>query len=115
MIAVLGFGPDGDCMIDSVQFRNLKALRDTTLPLGRFTLIIGPNGSGKSTALWALRAAGNTGLLDFNKIATVDLPVDSSTTVEVVLHWGKPYDGVMTYARWLVNRQSRWHTNFKQG
>ena len=38
-------------MIESVQFRNFKALRNTTLPLGRFTLIVGPNGSGKSTAL----------------------------------------------------------------
>jgi predicted ATPase len=102
-------------MIESVQFRNLKTLRDTTLPLGRFTLIVGPNGSGKSSALWALRAAGNMGLLDFNKIATAGLPVDNATTVEVVLRWGKPYDGVMTYARWSMSGQNHWHTNFKTG
>lgn len=101
-------------MIESVQFRNLKTLRDTTLPMGRFTLIVGPNGSGKSTALWALRAAGNTGLLDFNKIATAGLPVDNATTVEVVLRWGQPYDGVMTYARWSIGTRNHWHT-FKQG
>ena len=41
-------------MIESVQFKNFKALRDATLPLGRFTLIVGPNGSGKSTALQRL-------------------------------------------------------------
>jgi AAA15 family ATPase/GTPase len=49
-------------MIESVHFRNFKALRDTTLPLGRFTLIVGPNASGKSTALQALKAAHNAGL-----------------------------------------------------
>jgi predicted ATPase len=37
--------------IESISFANFKALRRTTLPLGRFTLIVGPNGSGKSTAL----------------------------------------------------------------
>ncbi|MBN1341072.1 MAG: AAA family ATPase [Phycisphaerae bacterium] len=44
-------------MIKSVKFTNFKALRDTTLPLGQFTLIIGPNASGKSTALQGLVAA----------------------------------------------------------
>ena len=40
--------------IKSIKFKNVKVLRDTELPLGRFTLLIGPNGSGKSTALRAL-------------------------------------------------------------
>jgi predicted ATPase len=43
-------------MIESVQFKNFKALRDTMLPLGCFTLIVGPNGSGKSTALEGITA-----------------------------------------------------------
>ncbi|MBS3733853.1 MAG: AAA family ATPase [Phycisphaerae bacterium] len=38
-------------LIKSVHFKNYKALRDTTLPLERLTILIGPNGSGKSTAL----------------------------------------------------------------
>ncbi|HKV34506.1 MAG TPA: AAA family ATPase [Pyrinomonadaceae bacterium] len=42
-------------MITSVRFQNFKALRDVTLPLGRFTLIVGPNGSGKSTAMQAFQ------------------------------------------------------------
>ncbi len=42
-------------MIESVHFQNFKALRDTTLPLGRFTLIVGANGSGKSTAMRAIQ------------------------------------------------------------
>jgi predicted ATPase len=44
-------------MIKEIQFKNFKVLRDTTLPLGRFTLLVGPNGSGKSTALQALERA----------------------------------------------------------
>ena len=102
-------------MIESVQFRNLKALRDTTLPLGPFTLIVGPNGSGKSTALWGILAAGNIGLLDFTKIATAGVPVDNSTTVEIVLRWGRPYDGVVSYARWsAAGERVRGHT-FERG
>ena len=46
-------------MFESIKFQNFKALRDTTLPLSRFTLIVGPNGSGKSTALNALLALQN--------------------------------------------------------
>jgi len=53
-------------------------------------------------------------LLDFNKIATAGLPVDPSTTVEVVLCWGKPYDGVMTYARWSTSGRNHVHANIKQ-
>jgi predicted ATPase len=43
--------------ITQIQFENFKALRNATLNLGRFTLLVGPNGSGKSTALEALRLA----------------------------------------------------------
>ncbi len=42
-------------MIESVQFRNFKILKDTVLPLGRFTLVVGANGSGKSTAIEGIR------------------------------------------------------------
>lgn len=51
-------GPyDERVLIQSIQFKNFKVLRDTTLPLGRFTLIVGPNGSGKTSALQALAFA----------------------------------------------------------
>ncbi len=42
-------------MIESIQFINFKALRQTTLPLAPFTLLLGPNGSGKSSVLQALQ------------------------------------------------------------
>jgi predicted ATPase len=45
-------------MIRWLEFKNIKALRDTRLPLSRFTLIVGPNGSGKSTVLQAIQALG---------------------------------------------------------
>ena len=37
--------------IGSIEFRNFRCLRETTLPLSPFTLLVGPNGSGKSTTL----------------------------------------------------------------
>ncbi|MGI8641043.1 MAG: AAA family ATPase [Pyrinomonadaceae bacterium] len=41
-------------MITEIRYKNFKALRDATLPLGRFTLIVGANGTGKTTALQAI-------------------------------------------------------------
>lgn len=98
-------------MIESIQFRNLKALRDTTLPLGRFTLIVGPNGSGKSTALWALRAAGNMQLPAFNKIATAGRSVEN---VEVVLQGAAKFSGLLLHATWLPTGPREAYTNVKE-
>lgn len=44
-------------MIKEIRFQNFKALRDATLPLSRFTLLVGPNSSGKSTAMKAFQFA----------------------------------------------------------
>ncbi len=41
-------------MIESIHFKNFKALRDTTLPLGPLTVLVGANGTGKSTVLQAM-------------------------------------------------------------
>ena len=79
-------------MIESVQFRNFKALRNTTLPLGRFTLIVGPNASGKSTALQAITAARDGDRLDFQKAVAAGLKLDNSTRIEINVQLGKPHD-----------------------
>ncbi|MHB1423457.1 MAG: AAA family ATPase [Gemmataceae bacterium] len=42
-------------MIESIEFTNFKALRQTTLPLAPFTLLLGSNGSGKTSVLQALQ------------------------------------------------------------
>ena len=41
-------------MIDRVEFHNFKALRDVSLDLERFTVLVGPNASGKTSVLEGL-------------------------------------------------------------
>lgn len=41
-------------MISSIQLRSFKGHRDTTVPLGRLTVLVGPNGTGKTSVLQAL-------------------------------------------------------------
>jgi predicted ATPase len=59
-------------MLSSIRFLNFKALRDATLPLSQFTLIVGPNGSGKSTALQALRLVAFQEGFSFERIQSLD-------------------------------------------
>ena len=40
--------------LTSIRLQNFKAHRDTTVPLGRLTVLVGPNGSGKTSVLEAL-------------------------------------------------------------
>lgn len=81
-------------MIKSIHFHNFKALRDATLPLGRFTLIVGPNGSGKSTAMQAFRFVLRRDS-DFSDVVSAGLQLKQSTSVEIHLTWlegGKEFD-----------------------
>ena len=41
-------------MLDSICLVNFKNHRDTTIRLGRLTLLVGPNGAGKSGVLQAI-------------------------------------------------------------
>src|SRR5262245_29520497 len=79
-------------MITSIHFQNFRALRDATLPLGPFTLIVGPNGSGKSTAMQAFRFVSSLGrdyrvqqYQDPQNYLTVGS--DPSSEVEVHINW----------------------------
>lgn len=76
-------------MIERIEFKNFKVLRDTTLPLGRFTLIVGPNGSGKSTALQALKLMRRPNDTKFDSIATTGVKED----VSIVVDWSRTIHG----------------------
>jgi predicted ATPase len=45
-------------MLRSVRLLNWKAHRDTTVPLGKLTVLVGPNGTGKTTVLDAIHQLG---------------------------------------------------------
>jgi predicted ATPase len=42
-------------MITSIQLQSYKGHLDTTIPLGRLTILVGPNGAGKTSVLQALQ------------------------------------------------------------
>ena len=97
-------------MLDSITFHNFKVLRNATLPLSPFTLIVGPNGSGKSTALQALLAVKERARQEltgqqppwpnFGEFVTAGLEVTGRTSVEIRLQWSERYDKVVTTALW---------------
>lgn len=75
-------------MIESIEFKNFKALRDTTLPLGPCTILVGPNGSGKSTVLQALELFPDPeGELLFSKIISFGTKSSSGAMVQVKFTW----------------------------
>ncbi len=77
-------------MFESIQFQNFKALRDATLKLRPFNLIVGPNGSGKSTVIQALAAVSrlqpNVWIAnsDFDRFRTVG---PKPSEIRVRLQW----------------------------
>src|SRR4051812_34803324 len=83
-------------MLKSIQFKNFKILRDATLPLERFTLIVGPNGSGKSTAMQALQVLANPNQFVHQDFVTAGLSIKENSKVEIILRWMAPYDEIVT-------------------
>src|ERR1700733_13048376 len=89
-------------MFESIEFKDFKALRDTTLPLSRFTLIVGPNGSGKSTALQAFSALRNPNQSQFRNPRSAD--ASSSLPVSVVARWKEEGNDYLVEVHWMNSR-----------
>lgn len=89
-------------MIKSVRFQNFKALRDTTLPLEPFTLIIGPNGSGKSSALQAIEGVQARDL-DGASVVTASFGQAEDAQASVEIRWTGRWKRLITTVRWLQN------------
>ncbi len=87
-------------MFESIKFQNFKALRDTTLPLSRFTLIVGPNGSGKSTALNAFLALNDPRHLQ----QTLSAGVPQSATVNLMASWKSMQTDCRVIVEWTPRR-----------
>jgi predicted ATPase len=90
----------GELLIESIQFQNLKALRDTTLPLAPFTLLLGPNGSGKSTVLQALQAFQEPAQINPAESLSVGVEPTDNPVISVALHWAQPFQGYCTHLNW---------------
>jgi len=99
-------------MIESIEFKNFKALRDTVLPLGPLTILIGPNGSGKSTVLQALAAFQHPNTLKFKNIVSFDAQSSPDATVQVQLRW---HYGSTKGLRWKTNNSSERFAEGPQG
>ena len=93
-------------MIESIQFENFKALRNTQLPLGRFTLIVGPNGSGKSTALQALKTSREISGAQFDSFAHAGGDGGRTKDALIRIAWSDPDEGLVTEARWSADYQA---------
>ncbi len=70
--------------LESIHFQNFRVLKDTVLPLTRFTLIVGPNGSGKSTAIQALEFASSGQAPGWERVVSAGTPQEA---VCVTLRW----------------------------
>jgi predicted ATPase len=100
-------------MIKSIHYKNFKALRDATLPLGPFTLIVGANGSGKSTAMQALAAAREPGFSEVTKILSAGTKTEDVATVEIEIDWEFSGTEVVSRTQWQFRDGAAPKTNLE--
>jgi predicted ATPase len=88
-------------MIEWIEFKNFKALRDAKLPLSRFTLIVGANGSGKSTALSAIAALQNPSQPQFQRPRSAG--ISNAVAVNLTAKWQDERDDCILRVQWSGN------------
>jgi predicted ATPase len=78
-------------MVASVAFRNFKALRNASLVLSPFNLLIGPSGSGKTSLIEALLR-----LRSLAKLPLADRPAAKGKAggPEISFHFSRPHEGI---------------------
>lgn len=79
-------------MIASVQFRNFKALRATSVRLMPFNLFIGPNGSGKTSLIQALLRLRT--LAGLPVVRGTDLPGQRSEGPQIEFRFQAPFESI---------------------
>jgi predicted ATPase len=78
-------------VIASIAFRDFKALRNASVRLAPFNLVLGPNGSGKSSLIESLlRLRGLTGMGQLSPAQ----PVAGDGTAEMVFRFSPPHDQI---------------------
>ncbi len=93
-------------MIEWIEFKNFKVLRNAKLPLNRFTLIVGANGSGKSTAFNAILAIRDPNQRNFRQIQTAGVP--ETKPVALTAQWAEEKNEFLIEVVWSM------HTSTKQ-
>jgi predicted ATPase len=97
-------------MIESIHFKNFKVLKDATLPLGRFTLIVGPNGSGKSTAMQALVTARHPRSV-MDEVLPAGLRGNSDTVIEIKIHFNVDQSRGVVTTEWKFDSNGALNQN----
>ena len=78
-------------MIASVEFRNFKALRNASLTLSPFNLLIGPSGSGKTSLIQALLRLRTLAKLP---VADKSSPGAKPRGPEISFQFNRPHDAI---------------------
>jgi predicted ATPase len=92
-------------MIESIKFTNFKVLRDTTLPLGPFTLLVGPNGSGKSTALQPFVSLPVGHQFVFEHVASAEAKKQVDAAVEIQIRFSQHLQNMLYSLRVLQGQR----------